>query len=72
MCFQTYESALMAPDWTSHVFSGPGLPGALEPVMASWDIQVSQSVNSLIVRGQHILDAKGQKALPSVQNDRTK
>ena len=40
MYFQTYESALMAPDWTSHVFSGPGLPGALEPVLASWDVQV--------------------------------
>ena len=38
---QTYESAVMAPDWTSHVFTGPGRPGALEPVLASWDIQVS-------------------------------
>ena len=55
----------MAPDWTSHVFSGPGLPGALEPVMASWDIQVSQIVNSLSVRGQDILDAKGPRALSS-------
>lgn len=45
MYFQTYESALMAPDWTSHVFSGPSLPGALEPVLASWDIQVSSQMS---------------------------
>ena len=37
----------MAPDWTSHVFTGPGRPGALEPVLASWDIQVSSHNVSL-------------------------
>ena len=35
--FQTY-SAILTPNWISHVFTGP-LVGGEQPVEASWDIQ---------------------------------
>ena len=37
LTFQTY-SAILTPNWISHVFTGP-MVGGEQPVAASWDIQ---------------------------------
>ena len=48
--FQTY-SALLSPNWMSHVFPGPG-EGGLDPVKGSWDIKGLEEGQGFEVRLQ--------------------
>ena len=48
--FQTY-SALLTPNWISHVFTGPG-EGGLQQVQGSWDIQGLEEGQGFEVRVQ--------------------
>ena len=39
ICFQTYSSALLTPNWSSHIFSDPVQKEGSEPVPGSWEIK---------------------------------